>query len=76
MPKNKKKYLWLIVLLLVIIALFIMISKEELLEEEKEEIGTEILKIDKDKKTEGEVTKKSLEDLVNQLKGNLEIPTE
>jgi hypothetical protein len=61
--------------LIVIIALFIIISKEELPEEE-EEIGTEVLRIDKDKKSEGEVTKESLEDLVNQLKGNTEIPTE
>lgn len=76
MPKNKKNYLWLIILLLVIIALFIMISKEELLEEEKKELGTEILRIDKDKKTEGEVTKESLENLINQIKGNTKIPAE
>jgi uncharacterized membrane protein len=75
MSKDKKNYFWLVILLIVIIALFIIISKEELPEEE-EEIGTEVLRIDKDKKSEGEVTKESLEDLVNQLKGNTEIPTE
>jgi uncharacterized membrane protein len=75
MSKNKKNYLWLIILLLVIVALFIIISKKEVLEEE-EEVKTEILQIDKNKKSEGEVTKESLENLINQLKGNTETPSE
>lgn len=77
MSKNKKNYLWLIILLLVIVALFIIISKKEVLEQEEgEEIETEILQIDKNKKSEGEVTKENLENLINQLKGNTETPSE
>jgi len=75
MSKKKKNYIWFIILLLVIIVLFVIISKQNL-EQQKKEAETQVLEIDKEKKSTGEVTKESLENLVNQLKVNVEVPTE
>ncbi|MCD6442214.1 hypothetical protein J7L24_01580 [bacterium] len=76
MSEKKKSYVWLVILLLVVIVLFVIISKQGVERQKKEAIETQVLKIDKNKKSEGEVTKKSLENLMNQLKTNLEVPTE
>jgi len=70
MSEKKKSYVWLVVLLLVIIILFIVISKQDVEQQKEEATETQVLKIDKEKKSEGEVTKESLENLMNQLKTN------
>ncbi len=76
MSKKKKSYVWVVILLLVIIILFVIISKQDV-EQQKEAVKeTQVLNIDKEKKSEGEVTKESLENLMNQLKVNVEVPTE
>jgi len=78
MSKKKKSYIWFIILLLVIIVLFVIISKQDISQqqEKKEALETKVLEIDKEKKSEGEITKESLENLMNQLKANLETPDE
>jgi len=76
MSKKKKSYVWLIILLLVVIVLFVIISKQDVEQREKEATETQVLKIDKNKKSEGEITKKSLENLMRQLEVQLEEPTE
>ena len=76
MPKNKKSYVWFVILLLVVIILFVIISKQDVERQKEEAEETQVLNIDKEKKSEGEITKKSLENLMNQLKVNVEVPTE
>ncbi len=75
MSKKKKNYIWLIVLLLIVIVLFIIISKQKI-NQEKQGSEIQVLEIDKGKKSEGEVTKESLENLMNQLNSGIEVPKE
>lgn len=76
MSKKKKNYVWFVILLLVIIILFVIISKQNVEQQKKEAEESQVLKINKEKRSEGEVTKESLENLMNQLEVNVEVPTE
>ena len=76
MSEKKKNYIWFIILLLIVIIFFVIISKEDVSQQREEGAEIKVLEIDKEKKSEGEVTKESLENLVNRLKTKLEIPVE
>jgi len=76
MSEKKKSYIWLIILLLVVIVLFVIVSKQNVDQQKKEGAETQVLKIDKEKKSEGEVTKESLENLMRQLEVKVEEPIE